>query len=357
MVRLPEDPPAVHDVLNKISPDHLRQVLDVRPTVDGRYLHWEEVRRRPPPAGLTTDEWWTGLALSRQSIARSSPILNTEGVPFRYSLVEPVLELIQNLDLRAKSRLDTPAATLNPVTRSNYRERGIIEEALSSSQLEGAVTTRARAKEMLRNEQKPRDVSERMISNNYNAMRHIKEISNREMSPDLICEIHAILTEGTLDNPDYCGRFQRPEDSRIAVVDVLDETIFTPPPAEEITERIEGLCDFANGANDEFTHPLLRSIFLHFWLAYIHPFVDGNGRTARMLFYWAALREDYWLMEYVSISAVLLKAPAQYRDSFLYSETKDNDFTYFLIHQLKALYKAFHRLSDFALKKEKDKWY
>lgn len=349
MARLPKDPPKIHNVLNKIDPNRLGRVFDIGPTVDGRYLHWEEVRRRPPPAGLTTDEWWAGLSFNRQVIARPSPILNTEGVPFRYSLVDPVLERLHNLDLRATGRLAAPAATLNPATRGRYRVRGIIEEAISSSQLEGAVTTRVRAKEMLRSGHKPRNVSERMISNNYKAIRHIREITNRDLSPDLICEIHAILTDGTLDNPDDCGRFQRPGDLRATVVEVPDETktIFTPPPAEEITERIDKLCDFANGSNGEFTHPLLRSILLHFWLAYIHPFADGNGRTARGLFYWSALREDYWLMEYVSISAVLLGAPAQYRDSFLYSETNDNDLTYFLIHQLKALDKAFQGLSKY----------
>lgn len=347
MTRLPENPPAIHDVLNKINPDHLRRVLDVGPTVDGRYLHWEEVRRRPPPDGLTTDEWWAGLALNRQVIARSSPILNTKGKPFLYSLVDPVLESLHKLDLRATGRLAAPAATLNLTTRDRYRVRGIIEEAISSSQLEGAATTRVRANEMLRSRQKPRDISERMIANNYNAIRHIREITDRDLSPDLICEIHAILTEDTLDNPDKCGRFQKPGDSRAIVVDELDKTIFTPPPAEEIMERIERLCEFANGSNGGFTHPLLRSILLHFWLAYIHPFADGNGRTARGLFYWSSLRGDYWLMEYVSISAVLLKAPAQYGKSFLYSETNDNDLTYFLIHQLNALDEAFQGLSDY----------
>lgn len=347
MARLPEDPPKIHNVLNKIDPNRLGRVFDIGPTVDGRYLHWEEVRRRPPPDGLTTDEWWAGLALSRQGIARRSPILNTDGVPFRFCLVDPVLERLHNLDLRATGRLAAPAATMNPTTRGRYRVRGIIEEAISSSQLEGAVTSRVRAKEMLRSEQKPRDVSERMISNNYNAIHHIQKIVDRDLSPDMICEIHAILTDGTLDNPDNCGRFQKPGDIRVAVVDELDQTIFAPPSAEEITERIDRLCDFANGSNGGFTHPLLRSILLHFWLAYIHPFADGNGRTARGLFYWSALRGDYWLMEYVSISAVLLKAPGQYRDSFLYSETSDNDLTYFLLHQLNVLDKAFQGLSEY----------
>lgn len=352
MARLPEDPPAIRDVIKKIDLNKMRQVLDVGPTVGGRYLHWEEVRRRPSPAGLTTDEWWMGLALNRNSKARSSPILNTKGVPIRYSLVDPVLERLHNLDLRAAGKIASPVATLNSTTKGRYRARAIIEEAISSSQLEGAVTPRVRAKEILHSEQRPRDISERMISNNYSAISRIREMVNRDLSPDLICEIHAILTEGILDNPDDCGRFQRPEDIRATVVDELDKTIFMPPPAEEIMERIEKLCDFANGLNGGLTYPLLRSILLHFWLAYVHPFADGNGRTARALFYWSALREDYWLMEYVSISAVLLKAPGQYRDSFLYSETNDNDLTYFLIHQLSVLDKAFQELSAYVERNE-----
>lgn len=57
---------------------------------------------------------------------------------------------------------------------------------------------------------------------------------------------------------------------------------------------------------------MLRAILLHFWLAYDHPFEDGNGRTARSLFYWYMRTQGYWLVEYLLISNILRKAPAQY---------------------------------------------
>ena len=63
-----------------------------------------------------------------------------------------------------------------------------------------------------------------------------------------------------------------------------------------------------------FIHPMIRSIILHFWLAYDHPFVDGNGRTARALFYWSMLRHGYWLFEFISISQIILKGPDQIRE-------------------------------------------
>jgi len=57
---------------------------------------------------------------------------------------------------------------------------------------------------------------------------------------------------------------------------------------------MEAMCAFVNGRDTEpFIHPAIRAMILHFWLAYDHPFVDGNGRTARALFYWAMLRPGH----------------------------------------------------------------
>ena len=105
----------------------------------------------------------------------------------------------------------------------------------------------------------------------------------------------------------------------------------TAASASNCTERMGLMCDFANSKTPEgFVHPVLRSIILHFWLAYDHPFVDGNGRVARALFYWSMLRHGYWLFEFVSISQIILKAPVKYGRAFLYTETDDNDLTYFI---------------------------
>jgi Fic family protein len=115
---------------------------------------------------------------------------------------------------------------------------------------------------------------------------------------------------------------------------------------------LAALCDFANGVTpDGFVHPAVRAILLHFWLAYDHPFVDGNGRTARALFYWAMLHSGYWLFEFVSISAILRKAPAQYSRSFLYTETDDNDLTYFLLAQTEVIRKAMRELQNYIARK------
>jgi len=108
------------------------------------------------------------------------------------------------------------------------------------------------------------------------------------------------------------------------------------------------MCRFANEeGGDVFIHPVLRAIILHFWLAYDHPFVDGNGRTARALFYWAMLRAGYRIFEFISISQSILKAPVKYGQAFLYTETDGNDLTYFIEHQLQVIDSAVSSIRDY----------
>ena len=125
-----------------------------------------------------------------------------------------------------------------------------------------------------------------------------------------------------------------------------------PPEARELPKRLENMCDFANGRTpDYFVHPVLRAIILHFWLAYDHPFVDGNGRTARALFYWSMLRQGYTLFEFVSISQILLRAPGRYAEAFLHTETDENDLTYFILHQTEVITQAVKALHQYAARK------
>jgi Fic family protein len=133
---------------------------------------------------------------------------------------------------------------------------------------------------------------------------------------------------------------------------MYNEVFHKPPPAEQLEERMAAMCDFANGETPgEFLHPVLRSIVLHFWLAYDHPFLDGNGRVARALFYWSMLRHQYWLFEFISISQIILTAPIKYARAFLYTETDENDLTYFIIQQLDVIRRAMQELHSYIERK------
>jgi Fic family protein len=191
-----------------------------------------------------------------------------------------------------------------------------------------------------------------MILNNYRTMQRIRDLRDRELTPELIFELHRRVTESTLENSDASGRFRR-SDETINVVNEIDGAIYhEPPAAAELPARLAAMCAFANGTTpDFFIHPVIRAICLHFWLAYDHPFVDGNGRTARALFYWSMLKRDYPLFEFISISQILLRAPVQYAEAFLHTETDNNDITYFLLHQASVMKKAVASLNDYLAKK------
>ena len=234
--------------------------------------------------------------------------------------------------------------------------RSLVEEAISSSQIEGAVTTRVVAKEMLRTGRKPKDRSEQMIYNNYRSMQMIKRHLSEPLTIDLIKKIHASMTENTLEVPSWAGRFRTPEDEDIHVFDNDGQILHVPPKAADVLASMENLCNYANGnREDEFANPIIKGILIHFWLAYVHPFMDGNGRTARALFYWYMLKHNYWLFEYLSVSTAILSARAQYYRSFIYSEIDDNDATYFIVYNLKAIHKALELLNEYIERKQKEK--
>lgn len=331
-MRIPQSPPAGRS----FGTDRLSQILGSLDalTANDRYLHWHDLRRRPAPEGFTHEEWWFALKLRRGSRLQNISLRDKKGRSFRFGVPDALTEQLHHIDRGLGFAVDLPEAVSRSDSRDQYIVSTLIQEAITSSQLEGAATTREVAKEMLRSGRPPRDKGERMILNNYLTMQRIRDLRTEPLSPELVCELQARVTEGTLERPDAAGRLRR-EDEPIHVVDEIDGTVFHDPPvASELPERLRLMCEFANSASPGyFIHPAVRAIILHFWLAYDHPFVDGNGRTARALFYWAMLRAGYTLFEFVSISQILLRAPVRYAQAFLHTETDENDLTYFVLHQ------------------------
>jgi Fic family protein len=313
------------------------------------YVHWDKLRHLGPPGDLTCEEWWLGIKTARLATSRALPAWDVGGGRFSYNTPDGVQRLLHYVDQHCAGEIAMgELVASDEQARHHYLVNSLMEEAIRSSQLEGATTTRRVAKELLRTGREPADRSERMILNNYRALEFMREETGESLTPAAVLELHRILTAGTLDDPTAAGRLQRPDEERIAVVDAIDGSlIHTPPPAAELPARLQALCDFANQGEDEadsFIHPVVRAILLHFLLAYDHPFEDGNGRTARALFYWAMRTNGYWLAEYLSISRILREAPAQYSRAFLLTETDEGDSTYFLLHQLKTIRRAVDEL-------------
>jgi Fic family protein len=319
----------------------------------GRYLHWDKLRFLKPPGTLSHEQWWAALKLKRMGLRKQVALHDTTNEPFTYCLTDSIQELLHQIDQGGGGFIELPEQITSPETRDRYVISSLMEEAIRSSQIEGAVATRTIAKEMLRSGRDPRDKNEQMILNNYAAMQHIRKLKNDDLTPETLLYLHRILMDGTVrpDEEDQIGRFQRPNEP-VFVMDEYDEVFHAPPPADTLEQRVAQMCDFANGKiPDHFVHPVLRAIILHFWLAYDHPFTDGNGRCARAVFYWLMLKSKYWLTEYISISEVIYRAPVKYYRAFLYTETDDNDLTYFILYHLQIVKQAVQELHAYINRK------
>lgn len=331
-MRMPAKPPDWRQHITNIGAAAALLRLD-----DDRYLHWDELRRRPPPDGLTAAQWWSMLKLQRGLVARAVP--TPGGPPFLLALTGGVQERLMRVDRACAGQIGSALPELSEGDRHRYVLNALGEEAIQSSLLEGAATPRAQARELLRTGRKPRTNGERMIVNTYVAMRHVANTCAEPLTPDGLLALHRLVTDGTLDDPDDEGRLQTPADQRVQVVDRdTGEVLHTPPDAALIPAQLDALCALVNGASlGWFLHPVLRAVLAHFWLSWLHPFADGNGRTARALFYKVMLREGYWLTEYLPISRRLYQRPKQYALTVLYAESDELDVTYFVLHQLDVL--------------------
>lgn len=358
-MKIPEKAPNIKDIIDKNQGKLFLQELNeiVNKLMDS-YDYWSKFKYKPLPENVTPELAWARRELESLATRQELPFTDKSGKPFSFCLpprTQPVLHFIDR---------DAPSFPITDMRdegeKNKYLLASIMEEAIASSKIEGAATTRRIAKEMLASNTRPKDKSQWMIYNNYQAMNKIKErYLNESLSESMLLDLHKTLTENTLpkEEEETCGRFRVPQkDDDINVYDADGSLLYRPSLAKDIPAEISKLIDFANkkhdGFEDSFIHPVIKAVILHFWIAYIHPFVDGNGRTARALFYWFMLKNGYWIFEYISISKLVLKMRREYMEAFLYSEVSDNDVTYFIMFNLDIIEKSIKDVVDLINKKE-----
>jgi len=300
------------------------------------YHHWHQVKPEAERNGLDPRVIWAHLKLGRMSDSRPTPFSGANGTPVSYCVPDQVQRELMHLDQDAAGQYisDATSPELTPRQRDRFIKGALAEEAIASSLLEGAVTTRSDARQMIGSGRSPRTRGERMVANNYKTISFIREHLDRPMSRELLLELQSMLTEGTLDDEKQVGRF-RVDGDNVRIEDAYNETVYMPPPAAEIEQRTRTLCAYANHPELDpgFTHPIIRACLLHFQIAVDHPFCDGNGRTARAVFYWYVLRNKYWLFEYMPISMLIREGPSKYSRAFVRAETDSYDATYFLTYK------------------------
>ncbi|MDR1876481.1 MAG: Fic family protein [Flavobacteriaceae bacterium] len=312
---------------------------------DNRYWYWDELKYRKNAPYTSQIKNWSLIKLYRNLNCKT---LKFGEYQFNYHLTSEIQKGLHEFDLKLVRNLNQ-----NPMLLSDRAEylKSSFEEAIASSQIEGAATTTEIAKEMLRSGRKPVNESEQMIFNNLKAIQFINENISHKMDFGLIFDIHQIMTVRTKAEK-YAGSFR---ESEVHVVDHTDgEIAHTPPDWEEVELLMTDLCEFIND-DGLFIHPVVKASILHFMIGYIHPFLDGNGRTARALFYWYLLKKGYGLVRDISISRVIQGSRTQYDKAFLKTEYDQNDLNYFIYYSIKNLRVAFERLVHYGERKEEER--
>jgi Fic family protein len=361
-MRIPRTPPPIGDILAGGSADWAKAsadpaMRDFIAEAERGYWHWDKVRVIARDRGVDPGLAWLSIKLGRTARWKTTDFLSVHGEPLRYTVPDVLQRELMLVDRELAGRLSVDSA--DPLTKE-HRDRFIVsslmDEAISSSMLEGASTTVRVAKDMLRKGRRPRTPGERMVANNYRAIMRVRELLEEDLSLPLLFELHRILGEGSIPDAEV-GRLRTAGD-RVEVVDNEGNTVFAPPPAAELESRLSRYCAFANDRSNEtadgFMHPVVRGMLVHFQFSYLHPFCDGNGRTARILSLWSMLRRGYWLFEWLPLSRVILRSAAQYGRAFLYTETDDFDATYFLVYHAKVLSKCRAELQQFIERKRRE---
>jgi Fic family protein len=315
-----------------------------------KYLHWDKFRFKVASSdNLTVEDKWYLVRQLRDWSSVELPVQSESGEFFKWIRLPLVEEYFHKIDMFAGGRLFNKSSDISPANRNTLLNRGIIEEAIASSQLEGAHTTRKAAKEFLINKRQPKNESEQMILNNYKTINAISDdYKNQVLSKELLFEMHAMLTENTVDVSEQ-HRFRRNSDDIVVQGQIGSEEFITHfPPDEKFVEKsIDKLVEYANDLDGKFTHPILKAIILHFWIGYLHPFTDGNGRLARSIFYWYLLRKEYWTFMYLPISTIIKKAPLQYAMAYIYTEQDSLDMTYFNDFHIQKIMQAIDEFEEY----------
>lgn len=315
--------------------------------IQDEYLYWDKIKYKTNDC--TPLELWSVIKLFR--LLRRKDV-NFNSYNFHYVITDYIQKALHQFDMHIGGTLGSNIG-IAETDKTKFIISSIMEEAISSSQMEGASTTRKKAKEMIEQDKKPKNKSEKMILNNFITMKYIVQHKSEDLTPENLLYIHKLITNNTLEDLEDEGKFRENNDVHV-VNHSNSEIVHTPPLESELEKLINDLCIFFNTDSEEFIHPIIKGCIIHFMIGWIHPFTDGNGRTARAIFYWYMLKKGYWLTEYLSISRIIKDTKSQYEKAYLYTEIDENDLTYFISYHIKTMEKAFIALKEYINLKQKE---
>ncbi len=299
--------------------------------LNGRYLHWDDLQEMD--CGSTSREaLWTFMKVLR---AGTALVLELSDTRFEYNLTGESRSILHELDASLAKGL-MPAA-IGERRRPMYATGSIMEESIASARISGHPCDPKETKRMLRNRERPADMQQQAAVNEYEALLYVRNRLDEPLDMDLLREVNATIMRSL--RSDVTKWFE--EEDIVTLQCPRSQMDHTG-----VESALEDLFVFVNEA-DRSTHPMVKAVILHFALCYLHPFPDGNGRTARAMFYWCALREGYDFMDYLAVSKAVEETYDGYIGSFLRSETDGNDITYFIDYSLRSIRRSMDIFTEY----------
>lgn len=332
--------------------DHLQEYIELLSPTDnkGRYLHYDQLRYRFSN-DLDKDLAWSIVKTARLRQLKSVLPIGDSNEVGRFFLTPNIQKAISETDRNTTSAsLEWMCSKIGEKKHLEYLLNDLVEdEAIGSSQLEGAATTTEVAKDLLKRKRKPRSLDEKMIIGNFKMMKFAWDNREKDLTPDFIRDLHQIGVDGIDDDKYTPGVFRKTDD--VKVVDAEGNIVHQPPLAKKLKARLKKVCSWVNECHhdtdtSDYFHPLVKAIIIHFLIGFEHPFRDGNGRVARALFYWYMFKNDFSAFRYITISLLLKNAPVQYGKSYLYTESDEMDLTYFIDYQCSIIIRAINKFKD-----------
>ena len=300
-----------------------------------RYVPLEDIKYRLENLGISQNHW-PKLKQKIQTLRKMGAIpffLKSIDKKFWYfpsDSINKKIHFVESLGNKLHHKIEAHSSL-----QKGFLANAKIEEAITSAIYEGANSTRAKAKAFIASRNRAKNKDELMLVNNYLAMRWIKKHSTEPVSNQLILKVHRLVSRNTLrgDDANFCGKFR---DGPVYVGE--HEGICHTKIEETLNEVIETINN-----HPRFLHGLIKGILLHYFIAYIHPFFDGNGRTARTLFYFKMIKNDLKFVELLAISANLKEHGKRYEKSFELVKEYEWDMTFFIDFCLDSLVVALEK--------------
>ncbi len=202
----------------------------------------------------------------------------------------------------AEARAIILNAPLIPKWEVDLRRKALISSTHASTSIEGNRLSLEEVSDLMIGREitaSARDKKE--VLNYFEALNHLDTLAKQEkIAEEGILDLHQIITQNVLDNSKDSGRYRTTEEEkRRGRVVVAERTkgglrvTFTPPPAKDVPQEMERFVCWLNSEQAKELDPILKAGIAHYELVRIHPFVDGNGRTARILASMLLLRQSF----------------------------------------------------------------